>query len=118
MLAQEFSRTGVKVRVNSFAPGIFATEMTSEFHEKVSSTLLSTFFFRIAGESREDQKSFIPAEGFREKKGVPAGRPGKDEDIAQVVLSLAVNTYINGQVVHSLLKHCSSFTSDLSDYKR
>lgn len=40
----------------------------------------------------------MSAEGYREKKGIPAGRPGKDEDIAQTVLMLAVNTYINGQV--------------------
>lgn len=40
----------------------------------------------------------MSAEGFREKKGIPAGRPGRDEDIAQLVLALAVDTYINGQV--------------------
>lgn len=31
LLAQECRRAGVKVRCNSFAPGIFASEMTSTF---------------------------------------------------------------------------------------
>jgi NAD(P)-dependent dehydrogenase (short-subunit alcohol dehydrogenase family) len=78
MLAQEFRRVGVKVRVNAFSPGVFPSEMTT-------------------GKSGPDQKSHISAEGFREKKAVPAGRPGKDEDIAQAVLMLAVDTYVNGQ---------------------
>lgn len=51
-----------------------------------------------AKSSGEDQKSHLPADNFGEKKGVPAGRPGKDSDIAQLVLMLAVNTYVNGQV--------------------
>ncbi|KIJ50843.1 hypothetical protein M422DRAFT_159176 [Sphaerobolus stellatus SS14] len=81
MLAKELARPAVKIHVNSFSPGIFATEMTTD-------------------ESDPAQKSHIPAgEEYREKKGIPAGRPGKDEDMAQLVLSLAVDTYINGQNV-------------------
>lgn len=80
MLAQEFSEAGTKVRVNSVAPlvtyfsygpevsfltkgllpphrGIFPSEMTTQ-------------------ESGGDQKSAIDATGYREKKGIPAGRPG------------------------------------------
>lgn len=79
MLAQELSRPGVKVQVNAIAPGGFQTEMTT-------------------GGSDEANKSFKEAEGFREEKGIPAGRPGKDEDMAQAVLALAVNKYANGQV--------------------
>lgn len=79
MLAQELSRPGVKVQVNAIAPGGFPTEMTT-------------------GGSDEANKSFKEAEGFREEKGIPAGRPGKDEDMAQAVLALAVNKYANGQV--------------------
>jgi NAD(P)-dependent dehydrogenase (short-subunit alcohol dehydrogenase family) len=78
MLAQEFSRPGVKVRVNSIAPGIFPSEMTTGGSDS-------------AGKSEKD------AEGFREKKGIPAGRPGRDEDMAQAVIGLAVNQYVNGQ---------------------
>ncbi|GJJ13454.1 hypothetical protein Clacol_007708 [Clathrus columnatus] len=78
IMAGELSRPSFKVRVNAISPGIFPSEMTTK-------------------DSGEDQKSHIPAEGFGEKKGVPAGRPGKDDDIAQAVLLLATNTYINGQ---------------------
>lgn len=81
MLAQELNRPGVKVRVNSIAPGIFPSEMTTN-------------------ESDEQQKSHIPAgEEYREEKGIPAGRPGKDEDMAQAVLMLAANQYATGQTV-------------------
>lgn len=49
--------------------------------------------------SNEANKSHIDAEGYREKKQIPAGRPGKEEDMAQAVLMLAVNNYVNGQTV-------------------
>ncbi|KIJ69913.1 hypothetical protein HYDPIDRAFT_77810 [Hydnomerulius pinastri MD-312] len=81
LLAQEFRRRAVQVRVNSIAPGIFPSEMTS-------------------GSSDERNKSRIPAEeGWGAKKGVPAGRPGRDEDVAQVALMLACNQYAYGQTV-------------------
>ncbi|KAF8320412.1 NAD(P)-binding protein [Clavulina sp. PMI_390] len=80
MLAQEFSRPGVKVRVNSIAPGIFPSEMTTEG-------------------SDDANKSHIPSDGYREKKQIPAGRPGKEEDMAQAALMLAVNDYCNGQTI-------------------
>jgi len=79
MLAQELSRPGVKVRVNAIAPGVFPSEMTT-------------------GGSDETNKSHRSAEGFREEKNIPAGRPGRDQDMAQAVLHLAVNQYANGQV--------------------
>ncbi|VDC04204.1 unnamed protein product [Peniophora sp. CBMAI 1063] len=79
LLAQEFSRPGVKVRVNAIAPGVFPSEMTTK-------------------ESDDKNKSYQSAEGWREEKQVPAGRPGKDEDMAQAVLLFAVNQYANGQV--------------------
>lgn len=49
----------VKVRVNTIAPGIFPSEMTAD-------------------ESDDKQKSHIDSDGYREKKQIPAGRPGKD----------------------------------------
>jgi NAD(P)-dependent dehydrogenase (short-subunit alcohol dehydrogenase family) len=77
---------------NSVAPGIFPTEMTTEG-------------------SNEENKSHIPVEGYREKKNIPAGRPGKDEDMAQAILMLAVNNYCNGQTISIdggyLLGECS-----------
>ncbi|KAK7973515.1 hypothetical protein PG996_007740 [Apiospora saccharicola] len=78
MLASEVAGQGLKIRINSIAPGVFPSEMT-------------------AGESGGDQKSHIPKEKYAEK--VPAARPGKDEDMAQAVLFFAANQYLNGQTV-------------------
>lgn len=47
--------------------------------------------------SNEDQKSYIDREKYAKK--VPAGRPGKDDDMAQAVLFFAVNQYLNGQTL-------------------
>ncbi|KAK0443535.1 hypothetical protein EV421DRAFT_1946871 [Armillaria borealis] len=81
LLAQEFKRPGVNVRVNSIAPGIFPSEMTTSG-------------------SNEQNKSTIPTDtDYGEKKGIPAGRPGKEEDMAQAALMLATNQYAYGQVV-------------------
>ncbi len=54
----------------------------------------------FAAEGSDDiNKSTIPTdESYGEKKGIPAGRPGRDEDMAQAVLMLACNQYAYGQV--------------------
>lgn len=78
MLSSEVSSNGIKVRINSVAPGVFPSEMT-------------------AGDSGEDQKSQIPKEKYAEK--VPARRPGKDEDMASAILFVATNQYLQGQTV-------------------
>ncbi|OJJ45831.1 hypothetical protein ASPZODRAFT_133694 [Penicilliopsis zonata CBS 506.65] len=78
MLAHELVSSGLKLRVNNIAPGVFPSEMTT-------------------GESDEAQKSHIPKEKFEGK--VPAGRPGKDEDMASAVLFAATNQYLNGQTI-------------------
>jgi NAD(P)-dependent dehydrogenase (short-subunit alcohol dehydrogenase family) len=81
LLAQELRRPGVKVRVNSIAPGIFPSEMTTDG-------------------SDEKNKSSIPVDdSYGETKGIPAGRPGSEEDMAQAVLGLACNQYAYGQTV-------------------
>ncbi|KAF8827792.1 hypothetical protein HHX47_DHR4000128 [Lentinula edodes] len=81
LLAQELRRDGANVRVNNIAPGIFPSEMTTQ-------------------ESDEANKSEIPTgDDYGEKKGIPAGRPGRDEDIAQAVLMLACNQYAYGQTI-------------------
>ncbi|EJD04805.1 NAD-binding protein [Fomitiporia mediterranea MF3/22] len=99
LLAQECRRTQVNVRVNkcvlvfqhtiaieflndgldsSIAPGIFPSEMTTEG-------------------SDETNKSELPVdESYGAKKGIPAGRPGRDEDMAQAILALACNQYAYG----------------------
>lgn len=78
MLASEMAGNGLKIRVNGIAPGVFPSEMTTEG-------------------SDEAQKSSIPGEEYAEK--VPAGRPGKDEDMAQAVLFFATNQYLVGQTL-------------------
>ncbi|PSR82510.1 hypothetical protein BD289DRAFT_371188 [Coniella lustricola] len=76
MLASEIASNGLKIRVNSLAPGVFPSEMT-------------------ASESDEYQKSHLPKKDFEEK--VPARRPGRDVDMAQGVLFAITNQYLNGQ---------------------
>jgi len=76
MLANEVASNGIKVRINAISPGVFPSEMT-------------------AGESGEDQKSYIPKEKYAEK--VPAQRPGKDQDLAATVLMFVSCQYLNGQ---------------------
>jgi NAD(P)-dependent dehydrogenase (short-subunit alcohol dehydrogenase family) len=78
MLAAEVAAAGHKVRINALAPGVFPSEMT-------------------AGESDEFQKSHIEKEKYQDK--VPAGRPGRDIDMAQGVLGLVCNQYIDGQTL-------------------
>jgi len=80
LMAKEFSRPGVKVRCNSIGPGIFPSEMTTDG-------------------SDDQQKSHIDGRGYREEKNIPAGRPGSDVDMAQAVVSIACNQYMNGQTV-------------------
>ncbi|KAL0067814.1 hypothetical protein AAF712_004982 [Marasmius tenuissimus] len=77
MLASEVAQNGLKVRINSIAPGVFPSEMT-------------------AGESAENQKSHIEKEKYEK---VPARRPGQDRDMAGAVLFAASNQYLNGQHV-------------------
>jgi len=78
MLAHEIASNGLKIRINSIAPGVFPSEMT-------------------AGDSDEKQKSFIPKEKYEDK--VPAGRPGNDRDMANAILFAVTNQYLNGQTV-------------------
>jgi len=77
MLAAEVAENGLKVRINSIAPGVFPSEMT-------------------AGESDETQKSHIEKDKYAK---VPARRPGKDEDMAGAVLFAATNQYLNGVTI-------------------
>jgi len=78
MLANEIQENGLKIRVNSVAPGVFPSEMT-------------------AGDSGETQKSHIPKDKYEDKTA--AGRPGNDRDMASAILFVATNQYLNGQTV-------------------
>jgi len=79
LLAAEIAENGHKIRVNSIAPGVFPSEMTTK------------------EESDEYQKSHLPKEDFEDR--VPAKRPGRDVDMAQAVLFMAANQYVNGQTL-------------------
>ncbi|KAK4934102.1 hypothetical protein LTR66_015724, partial [Elasticomyces elasticus] len=78
MMSSEIASNGLKVRVNSIAPGVFPSEMT-------------------AGDSNDAQKSSIPKEKYEDKTS--ALRPGKDEDMASAMLFVATNQYLQGQTV-------------------
>ncbi|KAE9393661.1 NAD(P)-binding protein [Gymnopus androsaceus JB14] len=74
LLAQELRRNAVNVRVNSVAPGIFPSD-------------------------EMNKSSILTGEDYGEKKGIPTGRPGEDEDMAQAVVMLACNQYAYGQTI-------------------
>ncbi|CZS98497.1 hypothetical protein WAI453_005767 [Rhynchosporium graminicola] len=78
LMSYEFQKAGI--RVNSIAPGYFPSEMTTD-------------------ESDENQKSGIPDEEIEEKGHVPARRAGSDEEMAQGIIFLAKNKYVNGEIV-------------------
>ena len=50
-------------------------------------------------ESDENQKSELPDEKIKEKGHVPANRAGSDEEMAQGVIFLAKNNYVNGEII-------------------
>lgn len=78
MLAAEVAKSGVKIRINSIAPGVFPSEMTTQ-------------------DSRDDnQKSEMPKE---HKGNLPSQRPGNDRDMAAAILFAASCQYLNGQVI-------------------
>ncbi|KAK4097229.1 NAD(P)-binding protein [Parathielavia hyrcaniae] len=78
MLASEVAAAGHKIRINALAPGVFPSEMT-------------------ASSSDEFQKSHLEKKSYEGK--VPANRPGRDIDMAQGILSLVCNQYIDGQTL-------------------
>jgi len=77
-VSAEFQK--ISVRVNSIAPGYFPSEMTTQ-------------------ESGEDQKSQLADEKIQEKGHVPMERAGLDTEMAQAVLFLTKNRYVNGEIV-------------------
>ena len=79
-MSAEFQRASI--RVNSIAPGYFPSEMTDK-----SQT------------SDENQKSEFPQEKIEQYGHVPVMRPGKEEEMGMLVLFLAKNDYVNGQII-------------------
>jgi NAD(P)-dependent dehydrogenase (short-subunit alcohol dehydrogenase family) len=78
MLAVEIAKCKLPIRVNSIAPGLFPSEITT-------------------GISDDTQKSPpLPAGTCSE---ISARRPGNDVDMASAILFAATNQYINGQII-------------------
>lgn len=78
LMSSEFEKANI--RVNSIAPGYFPSEMTTK-------------------ESDQGQKSHMSNEKVQEKGHVPAQRPGSDEEMAQAVIFLTKNLYVNGEII-------------------
>lgn len=78
LMSAEFQK--VRIRVNSIAPGYFPSEMTAKG-------------------SGPDMKSQLPDEYAQKKGHVPMQRAGSDEEMAQTVLFLAKNAYVNGEII-------------------
>lgn len=99
MMANEFQENGLKIRVNSIAPGLSPLTHTSmNIEDEILTSIIGVFPSEMtAGDSGANQKSFIPKDKYADK--VPAGRPGNDRDMAQAILFCATNQYLNGQTV-------------------
>lgn len=78
LMSAEFDK--MSIRVNSIAPGYFPSELTMK-------------------ESDENNKTHMPAEKVQEKGHVPAQRPGSDEEMAQAIIFLTKNHYVNGETI-------------------
>lgn len=79
MMSHEFKfNAQLDIRVNSIAPGLFATEMTAGKSEK--------------GKTDPNDESL-------KKHGNPAGRVGSEKEYSGLVLLLASNQFMTGQVV-------------------
>lgn len=78
MLAHELRfRTNIGIRVNAIAPGLFSSEMTS------------------GGKSEKGKTNSDDVKGHEN----PAGRVGSEQEYAQLVLLLAANAFMTGQIV-------------------
>ncbi|KAJ3867704.1 hypothetical protein EV359DRAFT_78297 [Lentinula novae-zelandiae] len=85
---------------------MFGITGTSQHHfeynvsPKLRLSILPPSLLRNSVEMERISESEIPTgDNYGERKGIPAGRPGMDEDIAQAVLMLACNQYAYGQTI-------------------
>lgn len=79
MMSHEFRfNANLNIRVNSIAPGLFATEMTA---------------------GRSDKGKTDPNDEKLKGHGNPAGRVGSEKEYSGLVLLLAVNQFMTGQIV-------------------
>lgn len=75
MLSSEVQSSGLKIRINAIAPGVFPSEMTTQ-------------------DSKDNQKSEMDKD---HKGNLPSHRPGKDRDMAAAILFASACQYLNGQ---------------------
>lgn len=80
MAYEATSSTTASVRVNAIAPGVFPSGMTDD-NVKDDAT------------NKSSLKEKLPT------MAIPAGRPGREEDMAQAAVFLVANEYMHGQVL-------------------
>ncbi|KAL9051660.1 MAG: hypothetical protein Q9162_005869 [Coniocarpon cinnabarinum] len=78
MFATELANNKIKIRCNAIAPGVYPSEMTA------------------MGSDTTTNKSELAKEDFLH---IPSQRPGSERDMANAVLFMATNQYLNGQTV-------------------
>lgn len=80
MLAFEVAATTTaKIRINAVAPGTYASHMTAS--------------------DKDDDTNMSSLQGKMDVMALPAGRPGREEDMVQTTQFLASCQYLNGQVI-------------------
>ena len=82
MLATELAAAGQRIRVNSVAPGVFPSEITTG----------------KPADPVNANKSHLPAGSWGTAE-IMVGRPGSDFDMAGAVLFVATNQYLHGQII-------------------
>lgn len=78
LMATEFSRKNIGIRVNAICPGYFPSEMTT---------------------NKSNEENISSMDGDKRLEPVPAGRAGTPVDMAMILLDLSRNQYMTGQMV-------------------
>lgn len=105
LMAADFKHPNIRVRVNSIAPGCVILNKEPEVLQVDSADLVDFLVDRYfptemtRNSSDSANKSHWEDPNFGENMDVPAGRPGREEDMAQVLLPLACCQYLNGQSI-------------------
>lgn len=96
MLANEIQQNGLKIRVNSIAPGVFPSEMTAGESDEKQKSQCVQFPWRGPAITANCSNS-VEKDKYKEKTS--AQRPGNDRDMAGAVLFVVTNQYLNGKTV-------------------
>ena len=80
MLATEIARMKLHIRVNSIAPGVFPSEITT-------------------GTPSSNGKSILDEESWPAVKEISSGRVGTHFDMASAVMFVACCQYLNGVIL-------------------